>query len=113
MKGQRTYATSSLQVRESELVSKHLRAGLREVTDIYTPPEDRRKGHADRLLASVCSEADGHGITLLMAVEGSDGASTDDLCGWYKRHGFSFLQIEPVVLVTRLPLIVQRAQGHI
>lgn len=111
--GTRTYGGASLLVRESEVVAKHLRAGLREVTDLYTQPEDRRQGHAKRLLDSVCSEADGAGVTLLVAVRGTEEATTDDLCGWYRRHGFHYLQVEPVVLMTRPPLIVQRAQGII
>jgi GNAT superfamily N-acetyltransferase len=109
--GIRTYHDASLHVRASELVSPRLRDGLREVTDIYTPPAARRQGQADTLLASVCSEADGMGKTLLIAVIGTEDASTDDLCGWYRRHGFHYLQLEPVVLMTRPPLIAQRAQG--
>lgn len=109
--GPRTYASASLIVRESDVVSPALRHGLREITDIRTEPEARRKGQADRLLASVCSEADGCGMTLLVAAVGAEEATTDDLCGWYRRHGFHYLQFEPVVLMTRLPLIAQRAQG--
>ena len=111
--GTRRFGGATLQVRRSELVAKHLRAGLREVTDIHTQPDSRRQGHADRLLSSVCSEADGAGVTLLLAVVQEGDVSIDDLCGWYTRHGFRYLQVEPVVLMTRPPLIVQRAQGLI
>ena len=105
--GPRTLNNALLNVRLSELVAPHLREGLREITDIYVAPESRRQGRATRLLASVCSEADGSGMTLLLAAVGSEEASTDDLCGWYRRHGFAYLQLEPVVLMARLPAIAQ------
>lgn len=101
--GPREHNGASLNIRESDVVRPELRAGLRELTDLYVAHEQREQGRASELLRQVLAEADAHGTTLLLVAHGDGSVSDDDLAGWYRRFGFRYLQFTPHILMMRPP----------
>lgn len=80
-----------------------MRERVKEVSNVHVEAEQRRQGHASRLLQEVCSDADMAGIVLLLSPSPEDeGMTIDNLASWYARFGFVEIQAEPM-LMARAP----------
>lgn len=79
---------------------------LLEVKSVHTERESRNKGHASRLLAEVCKEADESRTLLVLAPEPYDDGPLDSsrLQSLYAVHGFGWIQHDPV-LMCRDPVV--------
>jgi predicted GNAT family acetyltransferase len=95
--GRRELASASITVSLTEAVPLAMRAGVREVSHVFVPAEDRRKHLATALMNLVCQEADANGITLILTVDPYDtgGPSAEELQSWYSQFGFRDLQDSP------------------
>jgi GNAT superfamily N-acetyltransferase len=118
--GRRELASASLVVSISTAVPEAMRAGTREISHVFVPPEDRGKRLATALMNFICQEADANRITLLLTVRpyGESGPDEDRLKAWYEKFGFAELQDSPLgALMARrihvpgniIPLAVHRA----
>lgn len=95
--GRRELNEASVSVCLSEAVPQSMRPHVRELLNLYVPPEARHKRLATVLLNLVCQEADANGITLLLTARPQDdqGPSEEKLIEWYARFGFKGLQDTP------------------
>jgi hypothetical protein len=61
-------------------------------------------GDASKLLKIICQEADLTGTILVLQPKPGDDCPLDatHLAYWYRRYGFSVIQTEPVVLMSRV-----------
>jgi N-acetylglutamate synthase-like GNAT family acetyltransferase len=94
MKGQRSYCEASCRLVVSTAIPFSMRAAVREVVALYTPPEMRSCGYASQLMHDVCREADEHNITLLLVVD----HDIMRLVPWYTRFGFQTIQAKPIMM---------------
>jgi GNAT superfamily N-acetyltransferase len=114
--GLRKLNEAVIRVALSEAVPEAMRAGIREVSEFYVPPIDRRKKIGTMLLNVVCQEADANNMTLMLIArppEPDDFVTLEDgtrlavdaegdrwpagpdeaqLVAWYQRFGFTVLQ---------------------
>lgn len=113
--GVRHYRTASLMLNEPAALPEHMREGVRELTSLETPVEDRRMGYATTLMHSVTAEADIAGIVLMIVVKpyGEHGITDmERLQKFYTRFGFARIQDEPVLMARRpLPPVLSIARG--
>lgn len=121
--GRRELASASLVVGISTAVPEVMRAGTREISHVFVPPEDRGKRLATALMNFICQEADANRITLLLTVRpydegGTESPTEEQLIAWYAKFGFVELQDSPQgMLMARrvhvpanvIPLAVHRA----
>lgn len=104
--GIRQLRSASLMLSEPESVPAHMRPQLREVSALYVPTADRRKGYAAELLDRVCDEANACGMTLMLIVRPyEEGITQAELESFYERHGFKKIQEAPTVLMAKAPLL--------
>ena len=94
MRGERKYGTASLHLSVSRALPKSMRQSVRELTSLYTPMDDRRKGLASLLMKKVCNEADNKHMVLLLTPD-------DGLSDFYKQFGFTTIQHYPKQLMAR------------
>ena len=95
--GERQLGQASLKLGKSDALPEHLQAVI-EVSDVFVPKEERKKGYASQLLELVAWEADKAGIVLMLMPDGMDW-----LPAWYEKHGFVTIQHFPEVLMARKP----------
>lgn len=88
---------ASLHIGYPQIIPGNLRGFAREITELFVPEEHRGKGEASELLKEVCNEADDKQLLLVLI------ADTDRLALFYGRFGFEVIQVEPVILMNRLP----------
>lgn len=96
--GKRMLGPCSLRLGYTQIAPAHLRGGLLEISKLHTPEEERKQGHATRLLAQVCAEADKACKVLVLM------ADSVPLSTFYSRFGFKVMQEHPIVMV-RSPLL--------
>lgn len=97
---------ASLDLSYSSIVHPADRDLVLEISNLLTLAAHRRQNHANSLMQDVCDQADQAGKLLLVmpAAFGDNGPSTDQLCHWYTSNfGFSALQIEPQIILIRMP----------
>jgi GNAT superfamily N-acetyltransferase len=92
--GERQLKSASLRVSVPESIPEHMRAGTREISNLFVPAEDRGKRLATALMNFVCQEADANRLTLLLTVQPYDegGPDAQALKSWYAKFGFVELQ---------------------
>jgi GNAT superfamily N-acetyltransferase len=100
MNGLHRHGSASCVIKDSILVPKEMRKGLRELTKLHTPAESRGKGHATALLHDVCAKADEAGVLLLLHVEpyAQPDMTKAQLEAWYVRFGFQMIQPDPLLM---------------
>lgn len=111
---------ASLRVRQSPSVPLEMRARTREVGNVYVEPGERNKGYATRLVRKVCKEADDANMVLILFVEPFEfeeghhlndlatGLTKEQLTEFYNRFGFAVLQVEPQIMMARMPHAEER-----
>ena len=97
--GERSFKTATCKLVSSIALPVRMRPMVRELTMLYVPHDDRKKGYGSQLLHDVCREVDSQNLTLLLQVEESD---KERLCAWYTRFGFQPIQAKPI-LMARVP----------
>lgn len=110
---------ASLVLRYSGLVAPVYRGLLREIAELYVPPELRHQGRASALMAEVCRQADNESVTLLLMPNPYEerpgahpGLTQRGLAVWYAaRFGFFTLQHDPALVMIRLPGEIQPTQA--
>lgn len=98
MTGKRSSGPSSLMLSKTDAVPAELRDGIRELTDLYTPEEERKKGHAGMLMRKVCTEADKNGLVLLLRVDSNIAMINESLIEFYANNGFQVIQQTPIIM---------------
>lgn len=106
--GYRQCGAATCTVSESAIVKRNLRSHLREITDLYVAPEDRRKGWARALLDILTLEADEAGLVLVLQVRDNGEVPADVLEAFYRTFGFERIQESPV-LMARAPQVLSVA----
>lgn len=104
--GVRGFKSATLHIGYAKALPAHMREGVRELTSLLVPLEDRRQGFATSLMQRVCSEADGALMVLMIHVKPFDEEGITDttkLCAFYERFGFKRIQTEPAILMARMP----------
>lgn len=89
-------AASCLVVRANALPVK-MRAGIAELTKLFTPEASRGKGDATQLLHNVCRIADRDNAVLMLGVRDDEIG----LCAFYTRFGFQPIQAKPMLMARR------------
>lgn len=106
MLGARSYSTARCDLRICDALPKRMHQRTRELVALEVPAADRRKGYARELLEQVTTEADEHGLTLIVmpdAFGDEPGMSTVQLAQWYQRRfGFLAIQAKPLIMA-RMP----------
>lgn len=92
--GERQLKSASLRVSVPDSVPEHMRAAMREISNVFVPAEDRGKRLATALMNFVCQEADANRLTLILTVQPYDegGPNAEQLKAWYAKFGFIDLQ---------------------
>lgn len=95
--GLRQLNEASLRVCMSEAVPEHMRAKVREITNVFVEPTARKQRLATALLNCVCQEADANGMTLVLTARPSndEGPNEETLLAWYEKFGFTKIQDTP------------------
>lgn len=99
--GKRQYGGATLEVGVATALPLPMRKGIAMISKVFTAPECRRQGHAQRLLSMVAAEADLNRQLLLLKVgDGDEDAATkQQLLSWYEKNGFAAIQAEPLLMV--------------
>lgn len=100
--GPRTNGPASLSIAVPLSLPPAMRFRVREIVRLRTDEAERGKGHASRLLALICAEADDTATTLFLHVKPDGGLPMTALAKLYLGHGFVPIQAEPL-LMTRMP----------
>ena len=81
-------------------IDKSVSDGLLEVKSMHTAKPSRRQGHASKLMAEVCDEADKANVILVLTPEQFDNGpiGTQQLKNWYAKYGFNVIQEKPVLM---------------
>lgn len=90
--GERTLGHASLTLGKSDALPEHLSAVI-EVSDVFTPKDQRKKKYADQLLSLITWEADTDKVVLMLMPDGEDWLEK-----WYEKHGFTRIQNYPVLM---------------
>lgn len=104
MIGFRRVGGASLRLRVPKGLPEHMQINMREVVELKTAANLRKRGYATTLMHSVCREADRHGRILLLypkAFHLEEGVGLDDgqLHDWYTRSfGFMPIQANPILM---------------
>jgi GNAT superfamily N-acetyltransferase len=87
---------ASVRVTIPEAVPEHMRAKVRELTELYVAPAARRTKLATILMNFVCQEADANRMTLILTAKPEEEGAMDEaqLVAWYQRFGFQVLPRE-------------------
>lgn len=105
---------SSVRIQVPKGFPDEIKWKCKELTELYTIPEKRGQGFAEKLMQEVCQEADKSHFPLLLHVKpykvvDNDTGITDSkrLQAFYARHGFVVFQAKPVILMCRTPKKVE------
>lgn len=104
--GTRFYENASCKIRFCVAIPNQLRSKTREVVSLDVPTNLRRRGMAKELMIDVCDEADACKILLVLFPEpfGTDPKmSQKQLIDWYGKFEFQVVQVEPKVMMVRMP----------
>lgn len=100
--GPRKHKGASLRVAIAQGLPVEMWEKTREIIDVRST--NQRKGHATSLMWQICYEADKAGLVLIVQPRVfDDGMTQEQLEKWYGKFGFSPIQQEPVVLMSRVP----------
>jgi GNAT superfamily N-acetyltransferase len=98
--------TDQIQVGEASCIiapfdgDEELQDKVRFLTHLFVPEEHRKRGHATRLMESVCQQADDTNIALIVNPQVYDGdISQKKLIKFYEKFGFTQIQKKPLLLV--------------
>ena len=69
-----------------------------ELSNLHTDECHRQTGQANRLIDTICKEADEHSRVLVLAADDVDWVRS-----WYESHGFEAIQQDPIYLMARKP----------
>lgn len=108
---------ATLDLSYSGIVPIAERERVLEISNLFTPAQKRGNNLANSLMQEVCEQADQVEKLLLLMPEafGQGGLTTAQLADWYiRKHGFTYLQHDPKVILIRLPRSVaqQWAAAH-
>jgi len=114
-----TLGPASLRVRQPPSVPAHMRERIREIGNLYVEPGERNKGYATRLLRKVCQKADAANMVLMLFAEPFEddsgaveltlnGLTTEQLVEFYNRFGFAITQMQPQIMMARMPHAEER-----
>lgn len=99
--GVRKFGAASCQVSRTFEVPASMRDHMMEITEVFTPIEQRGEGFATKLIGLVCDEADAANKLLLIHVQpfGDPDLSASQLEQWYAdSFGFVRLQEKPLLM---------------
>jgi len=96
-----------------------MRERIREIGNLYVEPGERNKGYATRLLRKVCQKADAANMVLMLFAEPFEddsgaveltlnGLTTEQLVEFYNRFGFAITQMQPQIMMARMPHAEER-----
>ncbi len=94
---------ASCDLAETDIVQESLRPYVREVLDVFVPPNERRKGYGAALMHEVVQSADQRGLGLFLEVKSTGEMTDEQLEAFYAKFGFERFQNEPCVLLMRAP----------
>lgn len=97
-----TTTGATLTVGETDAVPEHMRAAVREVSDVRVEPKYRRQGFGGAIMARACSDADMAGHVLILQPRSIGEMTDEQLVAWYERFGFVMIQAAPP-LMARAP----------
>jgi len=88
--GNRRLGAATCKLSESEVMP-----GIIELSSLHVDEWHRRKGVANKLMDTLCEEADkARKVLMLMPDE-------EWLTKWYESHGFEQIQAEPLIMARR------------
>lgn len=92
--GSRELGHASLILSIPSALPKEMRPRVLELSNLETEAAYKGKGHATRLMHTVCDEADAHGMALMLEPKSfGDGPNDRTLQAWYfRRFGFVVFQ---------------------
>jgi ribosomal protein S18 acetylase RimI-like enzyme len=96
-----TYATAEANIHDMDSPDwpEALHGKVWQVTGLYVPPEDRRKGYGSALMARIQDKARKKGKAVLVHVKPEGDMTPEALRAWYARLGFREIQAEPLLMV--------------
>lgn len=93
---------SSLEISTPTGYPAEIQAVAKEITELWTDPEERNKGWATKLMKQAIEEADAAGFHLLVHVKPEDGQTDiDRLQSFYAKLGFEPFQQSPLLMVRK------------
>jgi len=106
---QEGYATAELNKYSGNDLKEEEKSNLFVLSNLYVPPEHRRKGHASKLLDKLHERADRNKFAILLNPEaGKDGKLKGiKLVNFYKKNDYVVLQKEPLLMI-RYPYLNQQ-----
>lgn len=109
--GLRAHHSATLRVAIAEGLPEEMRSLTRELIEVQST--NPMKGHANGLMAEVCTEADLWWITLFVQVRPFGDAGMDDakLERFYRKFGFRRIQDSPL-LMARSPEVPRIEKVH-
>ena len=98
--GARTYGGATLQVSIPRALPEHMQERVREVTNVFTDPKNRKQGNASELLRRLVTEADRDQTVLMLTPkpEHDEPVELHALINWYHRYSFQLIQDEPPLM---------------
>lgn len=112
-----TIGPATLRVRQAPHLPVKMRLRTREICNFYVEPGERNKGYGTRLLRKVCAKADDANFVLLLTPEPhtaegepaeAERLSLEQLVEWYNSFGFAVIQMEPGIIMARVPHAQER-----
>lgn len=105
-----------LALRKPTYLPGHMAGKIVELWDLWCNASSRRAGHASKLLAETCLQADLEGVFLILAVKSAAEMDEEALTAFYAKHNFGIIQMEPMRLMVRPPvrerIAIARATAH-
>lgn len=89
--GNRILGPATCNLSESAVI-----AGIIELSSLDVPEYHRKKGAANKLMDTICEEADKERKVLMLMP-----AENDWLAKWYESHGFEKIQDAPLIMARR------------
>jgi ribosomal protein S18 acetylase RimI-like enzyme len=90
--GKRQRGGCSCVLSHSDAMPANLKSVI-EISQLHTEEWHRNKGHANKLMDSICEDADKSGSVLMLMP-----AEHEWLVHWYETHGFQVIQTGPVLM---------------
>lgn len=94
--GPRRYAAASARIAVPVALPMDLRSQMRELAGLKS--DNPGNGEADNLLTVICGEADRTGTALFLHVEPGPDTDKARLAAWYRSHGFTPVQDDPLLM---------------
>ena len=78
------------------LSGSEVMAGIIELSSLEVPEWHRKKGAANKLMDTICEEADKARKVLMLMPDENEWLAT-----WYESHGFEKIQDKPAIMARR------------